>query len=106
MGSFVCDTCQDTIKKGKVKTHVYNCNMYTISCVDCGKTFTIKTYNLHNQCMTETEKYAGALANERVKKQASEIKIDDIKVLSKKIKKEKKKKKKTNKKSKSHGLIK
>ena len=73
MVSFVCDNCQDTLKKAKVKIHVNRCYTSSVSCVDCGVSFNMKTYNSHNQCMTEKKKYAGELAQERISKQKDDI---------------------------------
>ena len=33
----------------------------TLSCVDCGKDFTMQSYKAHNSCMSEEQKYQGHL---------------------------------------------
>jgi len=35
------------------------CKWSSISCVDCGKDFTRNSYNSHNQCISEDQKYGG-----------------------------------------------
>jgi cell growth-regulating nucleolar protein len=55
---FICASCQETLKMAAVaKHHCYA----PLSCVDCGKDFSTQTYRQHNACMTEAQKYQGAL---------------------------------------------
>ena len=57
MVSFVCDECQETIKKPKLDNHKLKCRRAVFSCIDCSKTFHGLEYKDHTSCMTEKEKY-------------------------------------------------
>ena len=63
MVSFTCDACGQTIRKNKVEKHYQQecrgCSV--LSCLDCGKDFAGDTYAQHTSCITEAEKYQGAL---------------------------------------------
>ena len=61
MVSFVCDYCQETIKKHKLDQHTYKCPQAQFSCVDCSVTFTGTEYRNHSSCISEAEKYQKAL---------------------------------------------
>ena len=62
MVSFVCMTCQDTVRKPMVQKHVYKCpNCWVLSCVDCMVKFEGDDYQGHTSCMSEAEKYQGGL---------------------------------------------
>jgi hypothetical protein len=59
---FVCDVCNESLKKNKVETHSYSCkNCWVLICIDCNKNFTGDTYAAHTSCMTEAQRYEGAL---------------------------------------------
>jgi len=58
MVSFVCDECQTTLKKAKVRNH--GCRG-SVSCVDCLTTFHGNSYEAHTSCISEAEKYEGKL---------------------------------------------
>jgi ribosomal protein L37AE/L43A len=57
MPSFVCDTCQETLKKAKLDQHAQRCRQAVFSCIDCYKTFKGTEYRVHTSCITEVEKY-------------------------------------------------
>lgn len=57
MVSFVCDVCQETLKKAKLDTHKSRCNQAIFSCIDCYKTFSGIEYRSHTSCITEVQKY-------------------------------------------------
>lgn len=57
MVSFVCDVCQETIKKPKLDQHFGRCPRAVFSCIDCCTSFKGVDYRQHNSCMTEVEKY-------------------------------------------------
>ncbi|KAJ3409545.1 hypothetical protein HDU80_000039 [Chytriomyces hyalinus] len=57
MVSFVCEACQETLKKQKLDQHTQRCWNAQFTCVDCSKTFQGTEYRAHTSCMTETEKY-------------------------------------------------
>jgi hypothetical protein len=52
MVSFVCDQCQQVLKKPKLKTH--RCNS-SFTCIDCSLQFSKQ--NTHTQCITEEQKF-------------------------------------------------
>lgn len=60
---FVCNKCQETIRKNKVDEHTNRCHPSSYSCVDCGKDFSVSAARAHNTCITEEEKYQGKLYN-------------------------------------------
>ncbi|KAJ1528263.1 hypothetical protein HK096_010027, partial [Nowakowskiella sp. JEL0078] len=51
------DSCQTTLKKQKLDTHVQQCYYAQFSCIDCSKTFQGTEYRAHTSCITENEKY-------------------------------------------------
>ncbi|CAD5222252.1 unnamed protein product [Bursaphelenchus xylophilus] len=55
---FTCDRCNEPLKKPKVKFH--SCRSTTFTCVDCFVTFDWNTYDAHNKCITEGQRYGGA----------------------------------------------
>ncbi|KAI9593284.1 hypothetical protein BDF19DRAFT_415658 [Syncephalis fuscata] len=61
MVSFVCNYCQDTIKKPKLDQHFNRCPNASFSCVDCSTDFYGTEYRTHITCISEAEKYQGAL---------------------------------------------
>ena len=59
---FVCEGCNETLKKNQVEKHTFKCrNCYAVTCVDCQKTFPDDTYAQHTECISEAEKYEGSL---------------------------------------------
>ena len=61
MPSFVCDVCQETLKKQKLDQHKYRCKLATYSCINCGISFRDESYQAHTSCITEAEKYQKSL---------------------------------------------
>jgi cell growth-regulating nucleolar protein len=57
MPSFVCDYCQETVRKQKLDQHKERCHRAAYSCIDCGVSFQDRSYRLHTSCITEVEKY-------------------------------------------------
>jgi len=57
MPSFVCDKCQETIKKPKLDQHVQRCRGASFSCIDCYVSFKGTDYQKHFSCITEVQKY-------------------------------------------------
>ncbi|KAI8930344.1 hypothetical protein BC831DRAFT_4206 [Entophlyctis helioformis] len=57
MVSFVCEVCQETIKKPKLDQHFNRCPYAQFSCVDCSTTFHGDEYRTHTSCISEAEKY-------------------------------------------------
>ncbi|CAO3593961.1 unnamed protein product [Absidia cylindrospora] len=54
MVSFQCEGCGDIVKKPKCKVH--ECRA-PFTCINCHETFNGTSYQSHNQCMTEDQKY-------------------------------------------------
>ncbi|RKP09632.1 hypothetical protein THASP1DRAFT_22551 [Thamnocephalis sphaerospora] len=61
MVSFVCNYCQDTIKKPKLDQHFNRCPNASYSCVDCSVDFYGTEYRSHVSCISEAEKYQKSL---------------------------------------------
>lgn len=57
MPSFVCDHCQETLKKAKLDQHAQRCRNAVFSCIDCYKNFKGTEYREHFSCITEVQKY-------------------------------------------------
>ena len=57
MPSFVCDHCQETLKKAKLDQHAQRCRQAAFSCIDCYKNFKGVEYRDHFTCITEVQKY-------------------------------------------------
>ncbi|PVV05423.1 hypothetical protein BB560_000056 [Smittium megazygosporum] len=57
MVSFVCNHCQETIKKPKLDFHKQRCRFASFSCIDCGVDFQGVSYRDHTSCISENEKY-------------------------------------------------
>lgn len=60
---FTCNACGASLKKNQVEKHYQNeCrNCEVLSCMDCGKDFYGDDYAAHIKCVSEAEKYQGAL---------------------------------------------
>ncbi|CAM9840678.1 unnamed protein product, partial [Sphacelaria rigidula] len=51
-----------TLKKAQVEKHVYSCrNCWGVTCVDCNHTFEGESFREHTSCVSEDQKYQGAL---------------------------------------------
>ncbi|KAI9504942.1 LYAR-type C2HC zinc finger-domain-containing protein, partial [Coemansia spiralis] len=61
MVSFVCNYCQNTLKKPKLDAHAQRCQNASFSCIDCGVDFSGTAYRQHTSCISEAEKYEGKL---------------------------------------------
>ncbi|KAJ2996550.1 hypothetical protein HDV02_006383 [Globomyces sp. JEL0801] len=55
------DYCQETIKKPKLEQHTYRCRFAQFTCIDCSTTFQGTDYKSHSSCVSEAQKYQGAL---------------------------------------------
>lgn len=59
---FVCEGCNETLKKNQVDKHANQCrNCYAVTCVDCSVTFHGNDYAAHTSCVSEAQKYEGSL---------------------------------------------
>jgi hypothetical protein len=57
----VCESCNDIVKKPAVKKHRFQCDAAAFSCIDCNRTFVGANVDAHTSCISEAEKYQGAL---------------------------------------------
>jgi hypothetical protein len=57
---FQCDGCGETLKKAKAEGHMRGCTG-SVSCVDCNKHFDCQSVRNHTTCVSEEERYQGAL---------------------------------------------
>lgn len=59
---FVCEGCNETLKKNQVQKHANKCRQcHAVSCVDCSTTFYGDTFEAHISCISEAEKYEGSI---------------------------------------------
>ena len=59
---FQCDGCGESVKKPKAEQHVNTCRFCrALVCQDCMRRFTDDSYKQHTSCITEAQKYQGAL---------------------------------------------
>ncbi|OTA99549.1 hypothetical protein M426DRAFT_67559 [Hypoxylon sp. CI-4A] len=61
MVSFSCEACGDVLTKKKLDPHRNRCYGATFTCIDCMVHFHGTEYRAHSSCMTEDQKYQGAL---------------------------------------------
>ncbi|KAK1755128.1 hypothetical protein QBC47DRAFT_402474 [Echria macrotheca] len=61
MVSFSCESCGDILTKKKLDPHRNRCHGATFTCIDCMVHFPGTEYRTHTSCMTEDQKYQGAL---------------------------------------------
>ncbi|DBA01138.1 TPA: hypothetical protein N0F65_001766 [Lagenidium giganteum] len=63
---FVCEGCNESLKKNKVDQHASRCrNCWAVSCVDCSVVFEGNDYAAHTTCMSEAQKYEKSLYKEK-----------------------------------------
>ncbi|KAJ5938158.1 hypothetical protein N7454_004500 [Penicillium verhagenii] len=65
MVSFQCEACGDVFTKKKLDPHRSQCRGATFSCIDCMVHFYGTDYRAHTSCITEDQKYQGALYKEK-----------------------------------------
>jgi cell growth-regulating nucleolar protein len=76
---FVCEGCNETLKKNKVDAHAARCkNCWAVTCVDCNVVFKGDDFAAHTTCISEAEKYEGALYQVKSKKNPQEKWMDLI----------------------------
>ncbi|KAI0447739.1 hypothetical protein F4803DRAFT_179852 [Xylaria telfairii] len=61
MVSFSCEECGDVLTKKKLDPHRNRCRGASFTCIDCMVHFPGTEYRSHTSCMTEDQKYQGAL---------------------------------------------
>ena len=70
---FVCDVCNETLKKNQVDKHCYKCrSCQSVTCVDCSVTFYGNDYVNHITCISEAEKYEKSLFKPKVKESSQD----------------------------------
>lgn len=79
MPSFVCDYCQETLKKAKLDQHAQRCRQAVFSCIDCHTSFKGTEYRAHFSCITEVQKYHNKQTIEKTDNKSAGVKINDIK---------------------------
>ncbi|KAL2198972.1 hypothetical protein P885DRAFT_75384 [Corynascus similis CBS 632.67] len=65
MVSFSCEACGDVLTKKKLDPHRNRCRGATFTCIDCMVYFPGTEYRSHTSCMTEAQKYQGALYRDK-----------------------------------------
>ncbi|KAF3491421.1 uncharacterized protein GIQ15_00938 [Arthroderma uncinatum] len=65
MVSFQCEGCGDVLTKKKLDPHRGQCHGASFSCLDCMVHFQGTEYRSHTSCVTEAQKYQGALYKEK-----------------------------------------
>ncbi|KAL6250262.1 hypothetical protein RBB50_002563 [Rhinocladiella similis] len=70
MVSFQCEGCGDTLTKKKLDGHRNQCRGAMFTCIDCMTTFQGTSYRAHTSCISEDQKYQGALYREKPSKAA------------------------------------
>ncbi|KAG5931933.1 hypothetical protein E4U59_007817 [Claviceps monticola] len=68
MVSFSCEACGDILTKKKLDPHRNRCQGATFTCIDCMVHFSGAQYRSHTSCISEDQKYQGALYKEKSKK--------------------------------------
>jgi cell growth-regulating nucleolar protein len=69
---FVCEGCNESLKKNQVDRHAARCKQcYAVTCVDCNQTFPGNEYAQHITCVTEAEKYQKSLYQGKTKNKLS-----------------------------------
>ena len=57
---FICQVCNESLKKNKVDGHWSMCpHAWVFNCMDCGQRFEGDGYKQHTTCITESQKYEG-----------------------------------------------
>ncbi|TMW64382.1 hypothetical protein Poli38472_013004 [Pythium oligandrum] len=76
---FVCEGCNETLKKNKVDAHAARCrNCWAVSCVDCSVVFEGNDYAAHTSCISEAQKYEGSLYKAKSKKMSPQERWMDV----------------------------
>ncbi|CBF75450.1 hypothetical protein AN3760.2 [Aspergillus nidulans FGSC A4] len=65
MVSFSCEACGDVLTKKKLDPHRNQCRGASFTCIDCMVHFQGTSYRSHTSCMSEAQKYQGALYREK-----------------------------------------
>nr|OQO16134.1 hypothetical protein B0A51_15784 [Rachicladosporium sp. CCFEE 5018] len=68
MVSFSCEACGDVLTKKKLDPHRNQCRGASYTCLDCMVHFHGTEYRSHTACISEAQKYQGALYREKKSK--------------------------------------
>jgi len=73
MVTFICERCDQTLKKNQVDKHCQNCrDAWNFICIDCKKTFAGYDYDQHTSCLSEAEMTMGKYYKPKIKKVKTE----------------------------------
>lgn len=61
MVTFSCEICNDSVLKKKAMQHFGKCPRAFFTCIDCSTTFEGTSFQRHTSCISEAQKYEGAL---------------------------------------------
>ncbi|KAI9885641.1 MAG: Mcm2-7 hexameric complex component [Watsoniomyces obsoletus] len=61
MVSFSCESCNDVLPKKRLDAHIQSCWNASFTCLDCMQHFMGTEYRAHTSCISEAQKYQGAL---------------------------------------------
>jgi cell growth-regulating nucleolar protein len=64
-------SCGESIKKPSIAKHFLSRPCQTITCVDCNTQFDRQTYTAHTKCISEAQKYQGALYQASAKQEGA-----------------------------------
>ncbi|PHH61535.1 hypothetical protein CDD81_272 [Ophiocordyceps australis] len=67
MVSFSCEACGDVLVKKKLDAHRTRCHGASFTCIDCMVHFPGLQYRSHTSCISEAQKYQGALYKDKTK---------------------------------------
>ncbi|RMZ92632.1 hypothetical protein DV736_g86, partial [Chaetothyriales sp. CBS 134916] len=82
MVSFSCENCGDVLTKKKLDPHRSHCRGAVFTCLDCQTTFAGTGYRAHISCITEDQKYQGALYRDKASKASKASKATNRKSVS------------------------
>ena len=72
MVTFVCEYCDQTLKKKQCENHIRgSCRPGALICIDCSQTFYGNDFKNHNSCISEQEKHWGEYAKPKKTKPIS-----------------------------------
>ncbi|KAM0794353.1 hypothetical protein BDR22DRAFT_876219 [Usnea florida] len=78
MVSFSCEACGDVLTKKKLDSHHRQCQGSSFTCLDCMTHFRGTDFRTHTSCVSEEQKYQGALYKDKPAKHAKKsVKISE-----------------------------
>ena len=74
MVTFICENCDQTLKKNQVDRHLYQCRAPPrFVCLDCNKIFLGSDYKSHTSCISEQEKTMGQFYKPKKQPQSNQM---------------------------------